>query len=231
MIKPDLPVLHSLDRRSFVSGLGGGVALAISSIAAANAGNASSPLYSLIDAHKMARAAWRGAHDRLEELEDAYEAAFPRNKIPLVPSLVRKGSSYDLERGLGGCIENISGEYRRRHEGLKQFSQIDPEFVAQVSAKLDAMEAENMALAVRAWGKEEAQKEKFGLAAAEHAMSATNDADEKAFIAVCAYPCESLDEARIKAEYLASIPLDMMGKEHLEALVQSFLPQVHEETL
>ncbi len=61
--------------------------------------------------------------------------------------------------------------------------------------------------------------------AAEHATYVTNDADEEAFIAVCAYPCESLDEARIKAEYLASIPLDMMGNEHLEALVQSFLPR------
>jgi hypothetical protein len=64
----------------------------------------------------------------------------------------------------------------------------------------------------------------FGLAGAKRDLKATSEAEEEATIAVCAYQCRALEEARLKAAYLAEAPglSDGLQPEHIEALLQSF---------
>jgi hypothetical protein len=88
--------------------------------------------------------------------------------------------------------------YLNQRDRLKPLSRVAPDLAEQVRAVMDANEAENMALLDRMFA--EARQEAFGLAAAERDYEATNDAEEEAAIAVCAYRCRTPEEAQIKAE-------------------------------
>jgi hypothetical protein len=77
----------------------------------------------------------------------------------------------------------------------------------------------------RVFAAEEARKEAFGLASAESELEATNDAEQDALLAVCAFRCCTLEEARLKADYLAKAPglaTDGLQDEHVMTLLQSF---------
>jgi hypothetical protein len=53
----------------------------------------------------------------------------------------------------------------------------------------------------------EARKEAFGLSAANRLWQETNDAERELAIALLAYQCRDIEEARIKVEYILSSPL------------------------
>lgn len=61
-------------------------------------------------------------------------------------------------------------------------------------------------------------------AGAKRDLEATGEAEWEAAIAVCAYQCQTLEEARLKAAYLATAPglKDGLQPEHIEALLASF---------
>ncbi len=52
-------------------------------------------------------------------------------------------------------------------------------------------------------------------------LDAASDAEDAMLTEVCAYQCETLDEARIKAEYLLSMPDDLQDR-HFAFLLESF---------
>jgi hypothetical protein len=103
-----------------------------------------------------------------------------------------------------------------------------PAVAAQSSSELTALiEAHRAAMAAfrEACTKEDRTPEDAPeYAAAKHEWRAACDADETAFIAVCAYVCRSAEDGPRKAEYLAGM-LSLTGgrfeREHIEALLQS----------
>jgi hypothetical protein len=83
-----------------------------------------------------------------------------------------------------------------------------------------------MALIDKAFEDEEARKEAFGLAEVQRRWEATNDAEHEAATALCSYQCKTIEEARIRAEYILQTPLilDEGEGEYLQALLRSFIP-------
>jgi hypothetical protein len=218
---PDTP-----SRRAMIGAL---AALPIASMPAVAGVAGASPLRGLIDAHRVAFDAFCQATDRENELEEAYKEAFPPEEVPFVPSLLDAGScGCGMQNGLERSKEIIAGSYQHQRNALTPLSRIAPELAEQARSALDAKEAENMELVDRLFADEEARKETLGLAAAERAWAATNNAEDEALTALCAYPCETIAEARIKMEYLASTS-DELQSHHVEALVLSFLPQTNDE--
>jgi hypothetical protein len=186
-----------------------------------------SPLRGLIEAHRAAFDAFDRAVSRQSEMDVAYDWAFPPEESPFVPSC----GGCSMRHGLELSKKIIAESYQHQCNALTPLFRIAPELAEQARAALDAKEAENMELIDRLFADEDARKEAFGLAAASRAFESTNNAEEEALTALCAYPCETMAEARIKAEYLASTVAfsDGLEAEHTEALILSFLPQTDDE--
>jgi hypothetical protein len=89
---------------------------------------------------------------------------------------------------------------------------------------MDAKEAENVILMDSVFAEEDARQEAFGFAAAKRDLEATNNAERETAIALCAYRCQTLGEARVKAEYVAANLADIDGLHHdqVKALLGSF---------
>ncbi|MGA9826699.1 MAG: hypothetical protein WBQ53_17975 [Methylocystis sp.] len=83
-----------------------------------------------------------------------------------------------------------------------------------------------MALIDKAFEDEEDRKEAFGLAEVERRWKVTNDAETETAMALCSYQCKTIEEARIRVEYILQTPLirDDGEGEYLEALLRSFIP-------
>jgi hypothetical protein len=70
-----------------------------------------------------------------------------------------------------------------------------------------------------------------GLAAANRATDEASAVEDEALLALCSYPCETITEARIKAEYLVAMPefSDEFPDDNIAALLLSFLPQMNDD--
>jgi hypothetical protein len=145
--------------------------------------------------------------------------------------LLGAGGRCGMRNGLERSKEIIAGSYQHQRNALTPPSRIAPELAEHARAALDAKEIENMELVDRLFADEEARKETFGLAAASRVRGAASDAEDEALTALCTYPCETMVEARIKAEYLVSTVAfsDGLQEEHTEALILSFVPQTNDE--
>ena len=88
----------------------------------------------------------------------------------------------------------IAAEFAKRREQLEKLSAIDPHATKKLIASLDAKEAENIALLDCAL--EEEGQEAFGYSAAKREWRETCDADDAAFLAICAYVPRSLRKER-----------------------------------
>lgn len=207
--------MKPLSRRAVTTGLAAAVT-AIPAVGLCVGAESASELPGLIKAHRAAYRAFCNAIRRREKLEEAYKAT-----DVVVPCLL--GDAFSLSYGRQFCEEHLVAEYRRQRASLERLSRIAPDLAEQARAALDAKEAENMAILDSMVDEEEARRESFGLAEAEREWDRTEDAEHEAAIAVCAYRCRALEEARIKAEYLATVPSlrDLMN-EHVNALLQSF---------
>jgi hypothetical protein len=117
-------------------------------------------------------------------------------------------------------------DYESQRQRLDTLAHIAPDIAENARAAIDAKEAENMALIDKAFEEEEARKEAFGLAEVQRRWEATNDAETEAATALCSYQCKTIEEARIRAEYILQTPLirDEGEGEYLTALLRSFIP-------
>jgi hypothetical protein len=185
-----------------------------------SAANAAAPLLGLIEAHRAAHSAFCRAIDHENEMEEAYEAAFPQTIQ--VPSLI--GGGLSMSNGYDECKKFIADSYQCQRDHLTPLSRIAPELAEQARAALDVKEVENMALIDEVFAEEETRKEVFGFAAAMRAKEEADDAEIEAAVALCVYPCKTIDEAAIKAKYLKSAPgfKDGLQPDHAEALLKSF---------
>jgi hypothetical protein len=88
---------------------------------------------------------------------------------------------------------------------------------------IDAHRAAHAAFNESCTRDDEADRNAPGYAAIERAWREANEADEAAFIAICAYVCRSADDGRTKAAYLLQVHELMNGfqPDHVEALLHS----------
>jgi hypothetical protein len=195
------------------------VALAGASLSTIAAPATSSKLASLIEAHRAAEVAFAAMCTKQDEADWAYSEArtaitfscLGRETI-LVPGIV----------GFEHCRNGIEHWFQMQR-ALASIGNVGPHEAAQVLAVLDSKEAESMALLDQAVDREDAQREAFGLAAIEREYRAVSDAEDAAFMAICAYTCRSAEEYRLKAEYLIGLHerRDGFQTEHVRALLQS----------
>ena len=203
----------SPSRRALVAGIAAAPAMALPAVAA------SMDLARLIENHRAAHAAFVDAINHQQAVESAYEDAYPEPII--VPSLL--GGGYSMSNGYEECKKHIAAGYENQRYGLNPLSRVSPDLAEQVRALMHAKEAENMVLVERVFAEEEARREAFGLVAANRKYAATDDAENDAAVAICAYPCRTIEEARLKADYLRTAPSlsDGLQSWHVEALIES----------
>jgi hypothetical protein len=209
--------MSKTSRRAILAGLAAAPAAALPALAD------DGELAALITAYSKAHEAFTAACGELERAEDAWTGA--NSKGFLVPSFVN--GAIESRFGIEECKKWISDSYSRSRDALKGFAKIAPEQAAQMRQALDAKEAENLALVDRLFEEEEERKEAFGLGPAERRWRQTCDAEDRAALALCSYPCRSLEEARIKAAVILGSPIvDGVDEELLTAFLQSFAPDV-----
>jgi hypothetical protein len=99
-----------------------------------------------------------------------------------------------------------------------------PEFEKKARTILNAKEKEDLATLKKAEAEYKALEKAFGLTAAKRELDNACDAERKALMALCSYHCNTLEEARIRAEYLHSAPswTDMDDSPYSRALMTSF---------
>jgi hypothetical protein len=197
------------------------VAGALISAAVIPAVQAQSPDFvRLIAAHRAAEAAFVVLSHKQDEAESDYIEA----RTPITFSCL--GAETILRPGMVGfedCRNDIESWFQLQRRLLASLGDVAPREVAQMLVVLDSKEAESMALLDQAVERENAQRETFGLASIEREYRTVSDAEESAFMAICAYACRSAEECRLKAEYLLEIHelRDGFQMDHVRALLQS----------
>ncbi|MDR4307680.1 hypothetical protein IHQ68_13740 [Chelatococcus sambhunathii] len=204
-----------MNRRGFIAGA------AVAPIAAGSAYALSPEILTLIENHKAAARAFNEVVGRRNECEEAYREAFPDWNSRLANSFL--GAGYQRRQGLDFCLSNISAGYDARRGSTKYLARLSPAMAEQIRALLDAKEAENLEAARRQFDDDEAEREAFGLAPLERLVTAADDAEKAAALALCSYRCETIEEVRARAAYLrtAEILRDGLSDEQTEALIAS----------
>lgn len=174
-----------------------------------------SDLDSLIEAHRRALVAFEDAFGAEQAAQAAFDAKHPKGIT--VPS------------GFGGCYSVditsrdeakaiIAEDFERARVHLTNIERIAPGSTAFALTALAAKEADVIA-AVDAI----LDKEAGDLKAAEKKRREASEAEDAAVLAVCAYPCTTIEEARRKAAYVAAIPsIEDFGDGHVLAFIRSF---------
>jgi hypothetical protein len=206
-------------RRLFLTA--GSAATVFGAINAAAAGAEASDLLRLIAKHRAAREAFCNAVDVQNDAEERYEATYP--DPPLTPA--GPGRSYELTYGYDFCRKGIADDFEEQRKKLSGLARLDPAAAEQALAAIDAKEAERIATLDVNFAAVEARKEAFGLSAADRLWQETNDAEKELAIALMAYQCRDIEEARIKVEYILSSPLkdEIHDEDLLMPLLRSFV--------
>jgi hypothetical protein len=206
-------------RRALVAGASAAaIACPLSSANGADYGE----LGRLISAHRAAYQAFHDAVVAQQEREQAYKAAYP--KRILIPTFI--GQYHELTTfGRDGCAKAIAQQHERQRQTLGALERMAPEVAEQARVVIDEKEKETYAEMDRIIAEEDARQEEFGLGPATRKASATGEAEDAAAIALMAYRCQTIEEARTKANYLRSSALynEVDESEIMEAFVGSFL--------
>jgi hypothetical protein len=206
---------QQISRRALAAGL------ALAPVAGLAGAATPAKIYEMIDAHRSANRAFERAIDDLQRFTDAYEEA--NGDGFQVPCLL--GGGMGSSNGYEECKRHFKSAYETNRRNMRCLSNIAPELAEKALAAFDFKEIENMALIDELFAEEAARREKFGLAEAERRWEETSEADSVAALALCSYQCQTLEEARIRAEYImqASIIHEDEG-EYFSALLRSFMP-------
>jgi hypothetical protein len=166
--------------------------------------------------HRAAYAAFDQAIDREEEAKTAFDTFHYR----LVPNLLISG--HELPK-YEFCDEYLRRSYRRRVEELRELDKVAPKLAKQARKILDSTLKENLRLVRGAQAEEKHRKDSVGLLAAERELKKAMNAEDKAVMNICAYPCRTIEEVRRKAEYLTEhVNCGCeVSEEQMEALLKS----------
>jgi hypothetical protein len=179
-------------------------------IAAAAPAPGSSPhaeLSAMIEAHRAAFLA-------LDKVYDRVEFSYPDGET-LVPSL--GGVWYSVGLSLDEIREHIETDFARELGNIETISKMSPPVGSDARSLLEAKRAACLAPLEEIFAEH---------SAAVSAWKVAQPAEENATMAICAYRCVTIDEAAIKAKYLAHREAiqESLTDVHWSALLRSFLP-------
>jgi hypothetical protein len=163
----------------------------------------------LIETHRAAYAAFCATIDPLE-------AAEPDKETP-VPGFGDK--SYCAGDRYDDIVAHIDHAYAAELEKTAAISALSPEIGRQARALLEARKAFCLSRLDEVFADH---------AIAEATWNGAREAEDDAIMAICEHRCSSLEEAAIRARYLASPTIDLQT-EHVDALLASFLPEGADE--
>lgn len=206
-----------LTRRAMMAGAAATVPVGMASGASAQ----SSDLLLLIEEHKAAWDALGDAIDQKEEREEAFRAAYRTTGYMVAPSIDGPMECFcDQEVGR----EYLRNVYDKERARLAWLDRIENGLADRAIAALDRKQAEDFRKFEERAAEVDARKEEFGLAAAERNLDAAHEAERNAACAVLAHPCATMEEGRIKAEYIrtaSSFTDSAFDDRQIEALLQS----------
>jgi hypothetical protein len=208
--------MKPLSRRSVTAGLAAAVT-AIPALGLAKGSNGAPELRALIEVHRAAFRAFGQAIDREGQQEEAFEQSQVVVHCPMA------GEAYDISAGREFCEERLAAAYGKQRDRLAPLAKVAPDLAKQARAAIDAAEEDNRLVLERLLAEEDTRKEASGFAEAERQYTAAEQAERDAAMALCDYRCQTIEEARIKAKYLATVPLIKdFANEELMALLGSF---------
>ncbi|RWN47386.1 MAG: hypothetical protein EOS03_13660 [Mesorhizobium sp.] len=196
----------------------------------ASASCVSRELKGLIEAKHAAYARFIAAIDVATDLEEAH---LPKSAELFVPLSIGGGQSRSLRYSELESIEaDLSDDIKRRYaeqqQKLAALAKVAPDLGKQSSAALRKAEQADLRTLKRLIKEERARRSAVGLEQAINERNESCDAERSAINAVCAYRCTSMEEHRIKAEFLKDFATGKYGdlqSEDVDALLWSFLPE------
>ncbi|RUZ76928.1 hypothetical protein EN943_15580 [Mesorhizobium sp. M7A.F.Ca.US.006.01.1.1] len=200
----------------------------------ARAGDASAPgvsreLEGLIEAKHAAYARFIAAIDVATDLEDAY---LPKTAELYVPLSIGGGQSRSLRyselESVGADLsDDIKRRYAEQQQKLATLAKVAPDLGKQSTAALRKAEQADLRTLKRLIKEERARRSAVGLEQAINERNEASDAERYALNAVCSYRCTSMEEHRVRAEFLMEFATGKYGDlqtEDIDALLWSFLP-------
>ncbi|NTI22281.1 hypothetical protein G6M87_10475 [Rhizobium rhizogenes] len=169
-------------------------------------------LAALIEAHRDAYIAFEEASDA-EEVASVARMAAHRDQLYKGPF----ATSYEMRMGEDWVKDQISTEIAWYREKMKIFKKIDPTLHESLLASLNQCEKDHLVAIEVQFADANAA---YSLVKARYNESNRMELDT--LLAVCAFPCGSPAELRIKGDYLAAVhSRSGMMDEHFEALIES----------
>ncbi|MGX5805340.1 hypothetical protein ACWGS9_29500 [Bradyrhizobium sp. Arg314] len=164
------------------------------------------------------------------QMEKAYFAENAREL--LVPLSIGGAQSlyvtaHDLEECVVDCQTEISKRYEKAKRRMSGLTTAAPEIAEQALTALRKAEKADLRKAKKMVKEEYSRRTAFGYQQALDEVAEASKGDIDALTALCAYRCKTLEECRIKAEYLLSVTGGRFSEllaHDSEALLQSFLP-------
>jgi hypothetical protein len=189
--------MTAISKRNLMKG-SAALAVATSVVPLAAKADGMVELERLIAAHRATMDAFHKAIDREQEAEEAYKALGVERV--LVPNLLSDGKLELLSRDF--VEEELTRDLQRLIRSMRPLERNAPDIAKRARRAIGATFKENMRLLDKAIAEEGKRKDTVGLRAAKRELDEISDAEEDALLALCAYPCRSMEEARRKSEYL-----------------------------
>ncbi|MBY3597591.1 hypothetical protein [Rhizobium bangladeshense] len=156
--------------------------------------SARATLQSLIAAHRKAHAAFSAAVDEKEAADQAFRKAF-EGKLYKGPFT----TSYEMKYGMEWVQEQVSTEIAWYREKFKMLARIDPDAHEVALGALNAGEEKHLSAIAEAFADE---KTKIDLV--EDQYDQLSDAEREALSEILDHRCATMEEIRLKADYLSS---------------------------
>jgi hypothetical protein len=204
-----MPAEGHKTRRAALALFGAAPALAILPAAASIP---TTRLFALIEAHRVARAAFNEAIDAMEAAEPDEETVIPGIDAPYT---VKSHQCEDLKA-------YIEDEFAEEMEKTATISALSPALGEHARAVLEARKALCLTRLDEVFA---------DYSVAEATYKAASAAEDDAIMAICAHRCATIEEAAIRARYIRSSPIkDELQQGHMDALLVSLLPEAEGES-
>ena len=133
----------------------------------------------------------------------------------------------ELDQVEADLRDDIKRRYAEQQQKLAALAKVAPDLGKQSTAALRKAEQTDLRTLKRLIKEERARRTAVGLEQAINERNDASDAERYALNAVCAYRCTTMEEHRVKAEFLKDFATGKYGDlqpEDVDALLWSFLP-------
>lgn len=202
--------MNAINRRTLIAALPFAGSVSIPGIATASD---SSPLLALIEAHKGASRRF----DIIADVEDKADMKFSAaHKDDIYVGPFKSG--WDMRMGEDWVQEQVSLAIHRQCERMSALTALNAELGDLVMMELHKAAIDQKAKVSEAFAKVEQEREDCGLNDLKRQWEAESNAFQETLHAICSYRCETVEEHRIRAEYLSTCD---MSDTHHRALLGS----------